>query len=1498
MKNFLLIVVCFFALKLQAQTPLLDAVAHPKYQNLVPIPAKINLSSTTTNVLEMAQRTQWLGLVGANNTPLPSQVFGFGLAGLPSYPGPTLVANSGVPVNVEWRNNLPVTHLVPIDTTYHLHLPRIGIPTVVHLHGGHTEAVSDGNPDAWYSANYAEKGTAWTKSVYTYENSQEAATLWYHDHVLGMTRLNVYAGLVGTYLLNDANDQAVSLPRGAYDRELVLQDKMFDTNGQMFYPSDPPAGTTAVAPSGLPEFFGDFILVNGMVWPYMNVEPRKYRFRLINGSDSRVYTFALSNFAPFMQIATDDGKLNTPSVKNQLDLAPGERAEVIVDFSSSIGQTITLLNSGPDGPFGNPASPTADPLTTGQIMQFRVNLPKNNAIAEATVNPATNLRPNLGAIPTMGAATVTRKLALSEGLDDLGRIMPMLGIIDPTNPTDGSQLWHMPVTETPLLNDTEIWEIYNTTADAHPIHLHLNPFQVLSRQSFTATITPKPITQHDGAIGEGSVVSNIVLTGVPTNFTAADEGLKDTYVMYPDEVVRIKVRFDKTGDYVWHCHILSHEDHDMMRKIRVGTTAPTGNLCANPAANVVPSANSITVNGISTSSAIIQVLNNSFTTVYNQQVSTTSATIPNLTAGTYTLNITILNTGGIWPAVCTKQQVVTVGGGNTNPCATDLIAPVLTPCPANLNLTTTGTTANPSWTAPTATDNCTTPSVSFTTSPTAGLTNGGAFPIGTTTVNYKATDGNNNSATCSFAVNVTFQNTGGGSDICANPTANIVGGSNTITVSGVTTASAVIQLFTSAWSPVYNQQVSANSTTIPNLAAGTYNIKVTVLGAGGVWPAICNVQQTVTVGGTGTTCANDATPPVFSSCPTSFSVIASGSTGYPTWIPAVATDNCTTPTLVYNTSPTVSLINGGAFPLGTTNVVYTATDARGNVANCNFAVTINSNNPCANDLVPPVIAACPTNFTISTTANVGYPSWTPPSISDNCTPPSSYYSTSPTTNLINGNAFPIGATTVTYTATDAKNNRSTCSFIVTVLKYDPCATDVTPPVISACPTNFSVTATTATSGVPTWTAPIITDNCSTPSVYYSTSPTTNLINGSAFPIGTTNVIYTATDAKNNRANCNFTVTVLANPCASDATPPVLTACPANVTVTTTGTTGVTSWTPPTATDNCGTATVSFTTSPTANLTNGAAFPKGQSTVTYKATDAKNNVSTCAFTVMVTEPCSKDVTPPTISACPSNMTLATTGTTAIASWAAPIIIDNCGTYSVALTTSPTKQLVSGNAFPTGTTTVTYTATDAKSNKSTCTFTVYVYRSATVPLAQSNYLTMNAAAEPTRAFIEWVNNTGFKNDYFTVEKISKTTGLFEQLEVVNNTSKDDAVTHYATYDNVPTEGDNIYRVKLTHQDGSVVFSESKVLNFSNLNVIRVFPNPVNDVLTVDLSSYKNQEVTVYLYNYLGQEMVFQKANSQLNNGLLDLNVAQQQTGNYRLRVTAKGRRDVVQSVMIAH
>ncbi|HSC77425.1 MAG TPA: multicopper oxidase domain-containing protein, partial [Candidatus Acidoferrales bacterium] len=399
----------------------------------------------------------------------------------------------------------------------------------------------------WFTPGFALTGFGWTKETYVYDNDQRAATLWYHDHALGITRLNVYAGLAGFYLLRDAEELGLvadgRLPTGPYEIGLAIQDRMFFADGSLFLPANSEV-EEGPDPSVEPEFFGDFILVNGKAWPYLDVEPRQYRFRLLNGSDSRFYNLYLSSGEPIFQIGTDQGLLYAPVALNRLTLGPGERADVVIDFSDPrlAGQTIILKNNA-RAPF--PKGDTSDSRTVGQIMAFRVVKPLD-AGYPLTPLPSQLLSSPIAPLVQTGP---TRSLLLFEGEDEFGRLQPALGTTD-----DGMLMWGDPITEHINLNDVEVWDVYNTTEDAHPIHVHLVQFQILSRQKFRGA--------QD--LMDGSL-TNIRLLGQLKPPEANEVGWKDTAQMFPGEVTRIIAKFDRSGKYVWHCHILSHEDHEMMR---------------------------------------------------------------------------------------------------------------------------------------------------------------------------------------------------------------------------------------------------------------------------------------------------------------------------------------------------------------------------------------------------------------------------------------------------------------------------------------------------------------------------------------------------------------------------------------------------------------------------------------------------------------------------------------------------------------------------------------------------------------------------------------------------------------------------------------------------------------------------------------------------------------------------------------------------------------------
>lgn len=462
------------------------------------------------------------------------------------YPGPTIEVQRNQPILVKWKNKLPFEHLLPIDRTIHGAQPdQPSVRTVVHLHGGNVRPESDGFPEAWFTRNFENHGSKFVNKVYYYPNNQRSATLWYHDHALGITRLNVYAGLAGFYLIKDKEEENLNLPSGKFEIPLVIQDRSFYPNGELFYPTrpdqepppapQPPVDPALPNPTIVPEFFGNTLLVNGKVWPYFDVEPRKYRFRILNGSNARFYRIRLSSNQDIVQIGTDGGLLEKPVTVSEIILAPAERADVIIDFSNHKDQRIILTNDAA-APFPDGVQPSSD---LKQIMEFRVKqkLSKlDKSQIPSTLNYVERLEPD---------STVTvRKNILIETTDNFGRLKLLLN----------NMMWdELPLTE-PQNNETsEVWELYNTTLDTHPIHLHLVNFQILNRAPFTGDPNSPDLT-----------------VGSPQPPDPNESGWKDTVRVNPGEVTRIIAHFGQfKGIYPWHCHILEHEDYDMMRPFEV-----------------------------------------------------------------------------------------------------------------------------------------------------------------------------------------------------------------------------------------------------------------------------------------------------------------------------------------------------------------------------------------------------------------------------------------------------------------------------------------------------------------------------------------------------------------------------------------------------------------------------------------------------------------------------------------------------------------------------------------------------------------------------------------------------------------------------------------------------------------------------------------------------------------------------------------------------------------
>jgi len=437
----------------------------------------------------------------------PTRVWSYGDA----VPGPTFEAHAARPFLVEWRNELPERHFLPIDRSLcGAGEGRPDVRTIVHLHGGRVPPASDGYPDDWY--------TPGRSLLCRYPNRQEAATLWYHDHAMGVERLNQYAGLFGFYLLRDDVESALRLPSGPREVPIVLCDRFFHADGSLRYPTSGVAEAPWVS-----EVNGDAHLVNGKLFPYLEVEPAAYRFRVLNASNSRVYDLSASSGQPFWQIGTDQGLLERPVSVRRVRLAPAERADLLFDFRASAGQEVALRHQ------------------VFPLLQFRVR----RGPAAPPWQPPSRLREVHAIAP--GAAAQTRTLTLNEYEDPRTHVMLML--------LDGKR-WSEPVTERPALGSVEVWDLVNLTEDSHPVHLHLVRFQVVSRQKFDA----------DGYLTTG-VMRRI---GDPVPPAPEEAGWKDTVRAEPGLVTRIAIRFEGyAGRYVWHCHVLEHAANEMMRPFEV-----------------------------------------------------------------------------------------------------------------------------------------------------------------------------------------------------------------------------------------------------------------------------------------------------------------------------------------------------------------------------------------------------------------------------------------------------------------------------------------------------------------------------------------------------------------------------------------------------------------------------------------------------------------------------------------------------------------------------------------------------------------------------------------------------------------------------------------------------------------------------------------------------------------------------------------------------------------
>ncbi len=643
---------------------MLDPTTITKYVTPLIIPPEMPKTSTnaTMDYYEIAVR-QFQQQILPVGLP-PTTVWSYGSLtnnATFNYPAFTIEATQGKTTRVKWINDLinPATgnylpHLLPIDQTLmwanppgtpDRDMPGTSnvtytgpVPLITHVHGAHTSEIFDGHPEAWYlpaanniPAGYFTTGTAYDvykikaakqgltwqpgSALFDYPNDQRASTLWYHDHAMGMTRTNVYAGPAGFYLLRGGPDDlnmgfnrpGLSLGVGVNatapitEIPIAIQDRSFNADGSLFYPDNRaffegvtpaqlnipfiPRTTIGGQPSDVspianPEFFGNTMVVNGDTWPYLNVEQRQYRFRILDGTQARYLILKLDNGGTFYQIGSEGGFLPSVVPQTQLLISPAERADVIIDFTNvPVGNNVTMLNIAPDSPFGGGVPgidfPMADPATTGQVMQFRVVA----RVGSDNSTPVASLA--LPALTPVGTPTATIPVSLNEDVSGtvwvtidgisgninevsanttgaflFGPIMARLGTFNNTTNISTPLNFSAPITELMALNSTNIFEFHNFTADAHPIHLHLVMFQVINREDALGVVRP------------------------PESW---ETGYKDTVTVYPGEITRVKAKFDMAGLFVWHCHIIEHEDNEMMRPYMT-YVPPTVN--AGPNANI------------------------------------------------------------------------------------------------------------------------------------------------------------------------------------------------------------------------------------------------------------------------------------------------------------------------------------------------------------------------------------------------------------------------------------------------------------------------------------------------------------------------------------------------------------------------------------------------------------------------------------------------------------------------------------------------------------------------------------------------------------------------------------------------------------------------------------------------------------------------------------------------------------------------------------------------
>ncbi|KAI4313808.1 hypothetical protein L6164_026758 [Bauhinia variegata] len=493
----------------------------------------------------------------------PTPVFAYGESKFTAtVPGPTMEALQGVDTYVTWQNHLPPKHILPWDPTIPTARPHTnkGVPTVVHLHGAIHEPESDGNSNSWFTARFNETGPTWTKKTYHYPNQQHPGNLWYHDHAMGLTRVNLLAGLIGAYIIRDHTMEGpLGLPQGKeFDRPLIVFDRSFRSDGSIYMNST--GNNPTIHPQWQPEYFGDAIIVNGKAWPRLTVRRRKYRFRIINASNARFFSFFFTNGLGFIHVASDSAYLDRPVRANRILLGPSEITDIIVDFSLSKSNVAILANDA-KYPY-----PTGDPVNeaNSKVMKFTI-LPAREF--DTSRVPRTLIK-----YPTVDLSSVshTRYIAMYEYTTDAD---------EPTHLYINGKPYEAPATETPKVGSTEVWYVINLTDDNHPLHIHLGLFKVLDQTKLADLEKFKDCMMK---LNDAIKCHVDKQRGNRTEVPAHEKGWKNVFKMSPGTVTKIVVRFSyihtnasygfdptKEPGYVYHCHILDHEDNAMMRPLKI-----------------------------------------------------------------------------------------------------------------------------------------------------------------------------------------------------------------------------------------------------------------------------------------------------------------------------------------------------------------------------------------------------------------------------------------------------------------------------------------------------------------------------------------------------------------------------------------------------------------------------------------------------------------------------------------------------------------------------------------------------------------------------------------------------------------------------------------------------------------------------------------------------------------------------------------------------------------